>query len=732
MFCPKCGANLPDNARFCTTCGTLLDKQNGQQENVGSDNQKAQPGPVKPETAPQPKPDATSQSKQEEKPARRPSLLLVASICVALAAVVVLGISFMVGNTEPDSGKAVPKKLDDGSWTVLIYLCGSNLETEDGYASKNLEELTQLSLPQSVHMLVETGGSNEWHNEKVDAEHLNRFCVENGELALKDQQPRASMGDANTLRDFLRWGMDSYPAEHYALMFWDHGGGSLTGVCLDEMDDDGLTLPEMNQALKESESHFDVVGFDTCLMATLETAQMLSRHADYMVASEEVEPSNGWAYSVWPEWFANAQNTDDVLGFCENVASSYVKRCEEDDVDDAVTVSIVDLSSIDGLAKAFEKAAEGLARSTEKSASLQRVIVHGRDVQSFGYANYWEGYTNMVDLGDLMVCIKDELADESKPVLDALEKAVVYESHGSARAKATGLSVYYPLAVDKDAYEAYRMMSEDLGLGNDAYVQYLSVRTGVYDSSEWKDKGIRDLKPLQASDAIGAFTCKGAVDQRGAFSVHITGNTEFVQVATYQFGQVQPDGTVVPLGSGNNLDLQIDEHGQLTYTDQFAGGVLNIGGKYAYAELVDMVAENGKPKYNLYSVPVELTRTLDAGRQVTVEENLLIMYLYDTDSYELLCYYEDVDDSGMAGKSIIQLKKGDQLKFLVAREVDGKIQSGNTGTITLDASTKVEELNPGDATYVYQIVVTDIFGRSYDPVSAKITFKDGKRTAELL
>ena len=641
-------------------------------------------------------------------------------------------VSFAVGGVGPNSSEVASKKLDDGSWTVLVYLCGSNLETEDGYASKNLEELARLSLPESVHMLVETGGSNEWHNKRVDAEHLNRFCVGNGELALKDQQPRASMGDPNTLREFVRWGVDSYPAEHYALMFWDHGGGSLTGVCLDEIDDDGLTLPEMNQALQASNTHFDVVGFDTCLMATLENAQMLSRHADYLVGSEEVEPSNGWAYGVWPEWFKSTQNADDVPGLCEAIASSYVKRCEEDGVADAVTVSVVDLSNMDGLAQAFAKAAEGLARATEKSASLQRLIVRGRDVQSFGYANYWEGYTNMVDLGDLMACVKDELAGESQAVRDALERAVIYEDHGSARAKATGLSVYYPLAIDKDAYDQYRLLSEDLGLGNDAYVQYLSVRTGVYDSSEWKDKGVRDLKPLQASDAVGAFTCKGAIDQRGAFSVRITGNTEFVQVATYQFGQVQPDGTVVPLGSGNNLDVQIGERGQLTYTDQFAGGVLNIGGKYAYAELVDMVADNGKPKYNLYSVPVELTRTLDTGRQVTVKENLLIMYLYDTNAYQLLCYYEDVDTSGMAGKSIIRLTKGDQLKFLVAREVDGKVQSGSTGTITLDANTKVEELNPGDATYVYQIVVTDIFGRNYDPVSAKITFKDGKRTAELL
>ncbi|MCR5235609.1 MAG: hypothetical protein K6E34_00220 [Lachnospiraceae bacterium] len=36
--------------------------------------------------------------------------------------------------------------------------------------------------------------------------------------------------------------------------------------------------------------HFDFIGFDACLMATVETAYMLSPYADYMIASEEFEP----------------------------------------------------------------------------------------------------------------------------------------------------------------------------------------------------------------------------------------------------------------------------------------------------------------------------------------------------------------------------------------------------------------------------------------------------------
>ena len=738
MFCPKCGASCSDDAKFCKECGASFKRDGAEtlpnQAQPEQTQQKGSPSQPDAKAARTPSKPADASSKPKL------SVPLLVGVGAAIVGVVLIVVSFVVGSNGSagaDGGSATTNpasaRLNDGSWTVLVYLCGSNLESEDGYATQNLEEIVSVDLPSKVNLLVETGGSNTWHNDEIDTEHMNRFKVENGELSLKDQVARTSMGSEDTLKEFVDWGVQNYPAAHYALMFWDHGGGSLTGVCLDELDGDGLTLPEMDRALVASGAHFDVVGFDTCLMATLENAQMLARHADYMVASEEVEPSNGWAYAKWPAWFTDTSNTDDVEGFCKTIADTYMQRCTDDGVDDAITISVVDLSKIDALSKAFGEASQGLARSTEHSRSLQKLISKGRDVESYGYANYWEGYTNMVDLGDLMSSIEDQLPNEAKAVKEALDSAVVYEDHGSARNRSTGISVFYPLLIDKDTYEAYKSMSEDLKLGNDVYLQYLSVRTGVYDSSEWENKGISDLDPLDQKDAEGAFSCKGSIDNKGAFSVQITGNTEFLQVATYRLGMIQPDGTVVPMGTGNNLDLKIDEHGQVTYTDLFDGTLLSVGGAYAYAELVDMVAEGGKPAYNLFSIPVEITRTNAKGKTVTANENLLVMYVYESNSFVPLCYYEDVDQSGMAGKSIIQLKKGDQLRFLVAREVNGSIQTGTTGkTITLDENTKVEELSPGDATYLYQIVVTDIFGKSYEPISATITFKDGKRTAKLL
>jgi len=95
-------------------------------------------------------------------------------------------------------------------------------------------------------------------------------------------------------------------------VFWDHGGGSLTGVCLDEQHGGSLTLPEIDEALSKAGTRMDVVGFDTCLMATLENAQMMARHADYLVASEETEPGGGWAWDAWPAWFEETEDGSPV------------------------------------------------------------------------------------------------------------------------------------------------------------------------------------------------------------------------------------------------------------------------------------------------------------------------------------------------------------------------------------------------------------------------------------
>lgn len=167
---------------------------------------------------------------------------------MALLLALVMALSLTACGDEPLDAPGAA----DGSWAVYWYLCGSDLESEGGFATSDLSELMEVELPENVTVVIETGGAAEWWNETVDASVLQRYVYNSDGLALVDEQPSASMGDSETLADFLRFAKENYPADKTAVVFWNHGGGSVSGASFDELYDyDSLTLDEMYAAVTE-------------------------------------------------------------------------------------------------------------------------------------------------------------------------------------------------------------------------------------------------------------------------------------------------------------------------------------------------------------------------------------------------------------------------------------------------------------------------------------------------
>jgi hypothetical protein len=92
------------------------------------------------------------------------------------------------------------------------------------------------------------------------------------------------MTKPETVTDFIKFSAENYPADRYIFIMWDHGGGTTGGVMYDEN-------------FSDSGVKFDLIGFDCCLMGTAETAFMVEKHADYMIASQRSEPGTGWYYT---------------------------------------------------------------------------------------------------------------------------------------------------------------------------------------------------------------------------------------------------------------------------------------------------------------------------------------------------------------------------------------------------------------------------------------------------
>ena len=47
-------------------------------------------------------------------------------------------------------------------YTLLIYMCGSSLESKNGAASDDISELLSADIPHNVNVVLETGGSVSW------------------------------------------------------------------------------------------------------------------------------------------------------------------------------------------------------------------------------------------------------------------------------------------------------------------------------------------------------------------------------------------------------------------------------------------------------------------------------------------------------------------------------------------------------------------------------------------
>nr|MBP7402742.1 peptidase C11 [Clostridia bacterium] len=206
------------------------------------------------------------------------------------------------GITGPRTPRTVIRGNGQDTVTLMVYMCGTDLESESGMATADLNEMLYADVGDHVNIIVETGGTTRWRNSVIRSDTNQRYRVtDTGLEPLEEDLGRRVMTDPDTLRDFVSYCAERYPANRYALIFWDHGGGTLGGYGYDQVfpGEGAMSIGEIDGALESAGVTFDFVGFDACLMATLETAYMMNYHADYLIASEETEPGIGWYYTDW-------------------------------------------------------------------------------------------------------------------------------------------------------------------------------------------------------------------------------------------------------------------------------------------------------------------------------------------------------------------------------------------------------------------------------------------------
>ncbi|MGI6778803.1 MAG: clostripain-related cysteine peptidase [Acetivibrionales bacterium] len=118
-----------------------------------------------------------------------------------------------------------------------------------------------------------------------------------------------------------------------------------------------------------------------CLMATVDTAYTFSDIGKYLVASQEVEPGNGWLYSGWLG--ALGQTPDmEPMELAKVICDSYAQGCEEVGTEDNITLSVTDLSKVSDLVAAYDDfGKEALAKAIEDPVIYHDVCHVGQSRQ---------------------------------------------------------------------------------------------------------------------------------------------------------------------------------------------------------------------------------------------------------------------------------------------------------------------------------------------------------------
>ena len=367
-------------------------------------------------------------------------------------------------------------------WTFILYLDGDN--NLYPYLDRAIQQLEAQSPNPNVNILVLFDGDR--NNDSW------RFLVQpGGNYTIgvnKWYMGELDMGDPDTLRDFILWVRENYPAQHYYLAIADHGRGTY-GIAWDYSNNkDYLTPTELRTALQQATNSgqwkIDVLHYDACLMALLENAYQVKDYVDYLVASQNL----GWSVFAY-ETYAQVQEAQaleapyEFAVVASKVTASTTPQQLAVQIADAYfnhpaiqsyprTISALDLSWAEAVRQAVDNFSTALRNDI---SAIKTYIQNARSAtQKFDSRDYFKitDDDEYLDLYHLAQRVKQyvpnsEVQAAAQGVMDAISSGfVVAEHHQSGMwggeeelywdlDNAHGVSIYFPPRSGSSDYNRY-------------------------------------------------------------------------------------------------------------------------------------------------------------------------------------------------------------------------------------------------------------------------------------
>lgn len=529
MFCNKCGAENQNSSKFCLKCGAPI-------QNVAGFNNVAVPNTQQPvnntsvhnnastynygqtynnipmQNAPrQNMPMQNNMYGSYYNPPKKKSkkklwAVLAGFVAVAAAVGIFIGITQSDNNSGTGGTPVKPVIQTNGEIvgrTIMIYMIGSNLESDSGLATEDIKEFLEADSSDDVNIVLQTGGAKSWKYEGIEAGKVQRFKVEDNNLVELDKLGSLSMVETDTLTDFIEFSKENYPAEDYVLVMWNHGGGVPIGFGSDEIHDGELTDVEIGQAIEDADIHFESLIFNACEMCSLELFMAIKDNVDYVVACE----SSLYGYSLYgsginhKNWINLAADKEvTAQQYCEQILDDYIKFLEK--IDSKGSMSVVRMDRIDEVYEAYRD-------------YMSEVY---KDIKNGGYAGYMQargecGYYEASDSVDLSTLASKYENDYSTALQNAVTNAVVRTK--SDISYGHGITVYAPfehaeyynqgresfetLDYDDDIIDCYDLIASKILYNSDLtayagnwYVEQQNesdVSHGQYYTLDYKDMG---------------------------------------------------------------------------------------------------------------------------------------------------------------------------------------------------------------------------------------------------
>ncbi|EDN71509.1 clostripain [Beggiatoa sp. PS] len=342
---------------------------------------------------------------------------------------------------------------DEKPWTVLVYIVGSDLERRNrntpGHASKDiLEMLAGSRQANNVNVVIATGGSS-----RTGWDTVKRSLIRNGQRYILEDLGPQNMAEPQILSDFVNWATTQFPAQHYALIFWNHGGGTL-GIGKDTsepIDRDMMNLNQLHQAYQTIREHkpLDIVVYDACLMSTIEVAEVTATVANAMAASAELEPAHGIDYAHLLS-HSNQNPPADGSTFGRLVKTGYIQQTKDKGNFDSsqITYTVLDLTQLPSFteefntfALEFKKVLETPTFTDYKTLSHGIIRAPGYPVLETGRLSSLRSTTDnqhiRIDLYNLLQTIGpdfDEFSASADQLLTLLDQMIVdYEANDKVK-----------------------------------------------------------------------------------------------------------------------------------------------------------------------------------------------------------------------------------------------------------------------------------------------------------